>query len=229
MKLNNINQGVVLQINPPNKNSAIDMDLIMKENKELMTFACIHPGDDNITEKVQEYLNMNIKGWKISPHVGNFRIDDDQSIALLKVLADTKLPIISCSGLGVPVEFINSGVISKKQKQELSTQRILSFYKVLRLLPNIPFIFAHGGLFEIDSLIKLMKVYPNTYTDISSQPWENIKRLIKEIGNERLLFGTDYPFWNHAFSIASVLRATDSHNERQNIFSFNAKKILNIV
>ena len=54
-----------------------------------------------------------------------------------------------------------------------------------------------------------MNKYPNTYTDISIQPAANIKKLIDEIGSERILFGTDYPFVSQAFSILSVLRATD--------------------
>ena len=71
-----------------------------------------------------------------------------------------------------------------------------------------------------------MKKYPNTYTDISIQPAANIKKLIAEIGSERILFGTDYPFVSQAFSILSVLRATDIEQERVNIFSENAKKLL---
>ena len=73
-----------------------------------------------------------------------------------------------------------------------------------------------------------MKKHPNTYTDISVQPSGNIKELIKEIGSERVLFGTDYPFVTQALSILSVLRATDDEQERINIFSKNAKTLLGI-
>ena len=71
-----------------------------------------------------------------------------------------------------------------------------------------------------------MNKYPNIYTDISIQPAANIKKLIDEIGSDRILFGTDYPFVSQAFSILSVLRATDIEQERVNIFSENAKKLL---
>ena len=50
--------------------------------------------------------------------------------------------------------------------------------------------------------------------------------MIDEIGSDRILFGTDYPFVTQAFSILSVLRATDIEQERVNIFSENAKKLL---
>ena len=73
-----------------------------------------------------------------------------------------------------------------------------------------------------------MKKYPNIYTDISIQPAVNIKKMISEIGNERIMFGTDYPFVTQAFSIRSVLRATGDEQERRNVFCENGKKLLGI-
>ena len=55
-------------------------------------------------------------------------------------------------------------------------------------------------------MVDLLKKHQNAYTDISIQPAEHIKTLINEIGYERILFGTDYPFVTQAFSILSVLR-----------------------
>ncbi len=226
MRLNNISKAVVLQINPPNRNSAREIDRIVKENEGLITFGSIHPDDSNISGRIGEYLSMDIKGWKVAPHVGGFNIECKNSLELLSLLADTNLPILSCSGLGVPEWFMGSGILSKKQKYELTTQRISNFNKVLERIPNTTFILAHAGVFEIDGLIELMHKYPSTYTDISTQPPHNIKKLIDTVGSERLLFGTDYPFWNHAFSIVSVLRATSKDSERRNIFSQNARRIL---
>ena len=75
-------------------------------------------------------------------------------------------------------------------------------------------------------MIDLLKKHQNVYTDISIQPAEHIKTLINEIGYERILFGTDYPFVTQAFSILSVLRATKNENERIFMFSENAKRLL---
>ncbi|WP_277422586.1 amidohydrolase family protein [Amphibacillus jilinensis] len=169
-----------------------------------------------------------MKGWKINPHVCGFNVDSRESIDLIKTLEETNMPILSCSGFGVPEDFFATTILTKKQKVELDTQRIKQFYKVLKTVPNATFILAHGGCFEIDELIELMKRFPNTYTDISIQPSNNIKKLIDKIGSERILFGTDYPFVNHAFSIVSVLRATSDDEQLKNIFSRNALRILKL-
>ncbi len=202
------------------------MDRIVKSNDRLYTFGSIHPFDDDIAAKINNYMKMDIKGWKLNPHIWGVPIDCDESITLLKELAKTKLPIMSCSGTGLPKEMLNSAVPTKKTKKEVMTQHLRKFEKVLDCIPDTTFILAHSGCFDFEYIIDIMKKYPNTYTDISVQPAANIKKLIGEIGSERILFGTDYPFVTQAFSILSVLRATEIEQERVNIFSDNAKKLL---
>lgn len=120
------------------------------------------------------------------------------------------------------------GKIPKGIRRNLETQNINRFYNVLKAIPDMTFIFSHGGIYQTNELIELMKLYPNTYVEISTQPRENTKILINKLGSERILYGTDYPAFNHAFSIVSVLRATVSDNERKNIFAENAKRLLKI-
>ncbi|MBP3604176.1 MAG: amidohydrolase family protein [Lachnospiraceae bacterium] len=228
MDANHIHQSVVQQINPANKSCANDMDNIVKNNNRLYTFASIHPFDDNISAKIDQYIKMDIKGWKLNPHIWGVPIDCDQSITLIKELAKTSLPIMSCSGKGLPMEMLNSAVPPKQSKRETMMQQLSKFEKVLERIPEAKLILAHSGCFDFESITHVMKKYPNTYTDISVQPAGNIAKLIKEIGSEKILFGTDYPFVTQAFSILSVLRATKDEQERINIFSQNAKKLLNI-
>lgn len=223
---NHIGKAVVQQINPPNKSCAKVMDDIVKNNDRIHTFGSIHPFDDNILKKIEDYMKMDIKGWKLNPHVWGVSIDCQETIMLLKELAKTNLPIMSCSGVGFPKEVFDSHVPTKQTKKETMMQQLGKFEKVLDNIPDAKFILAHSGGFDFEYIIDLMNKYSNTYTDISIQPAANIKKLIDEIGSERILFGTDYPFVTQAFSILSVLRATDIEQERVNIFSENAKKLL---
>lgn len=229
MKLNNISKSIVLQINTIKCDSSEEMSSIVSHHEEILTFGSIHPKDENIMPKIEKNISLGVKGWKINPHISGIDIDDKDSLKLLKELAQTNLPIISCSGIAFPTEKLNKGFIFDKQKKYLEAQNIKRFYNVLTEIPNSTFIFAHGGCYQTNELIELMKKYTDTYVDISVQPPSNIKKLIKEIGSERILFGTDYPAFNHAFPIVSVLRATDSVEERKNIFSRNAERLLKVV
>jgi len=226
MALNHIYKAVVLQLNTPNCDSSEDMKKVTLKYDEFISFGCIHPHEKEIKKKIEKNIEYGVKGWKIAPHVINVNIDDRKTIDLLKSLSETKLPIISCSGLAFPKEKLDN--IPKKLIRPVESQNIKRFHNVLREVPDMKLIFAHGGIYQTNEVIKLMKMYPNTYVEISTQTTENIRILINEVGSERILYGTDYPAFNHAFSIVTVLRATKDKKERENIFSGNAKKLLEI-
>lgn len=226
MNNNGINKAVIQQINPPDKNSADIMEGIVIQNNRLYTFGSVHPLDENIDSKIKHYMDLHIKGWKINPHVCGFSIDCEESLALIEKLSKTGLPILCCSGLGLPQEVLLSSIPSKQTKKDVRNQSLDKYEIVLDTFPNSTFILAHSGCFEFENMVELLKNHQNVYTDISVQPTEHIKTLIEKIGSERILFGTDYPFVTQAFSILSVLRATKNEDERTYIFSKNAKKLL---
>lgn len=226
MDNNCISKAVIQQINPPDKNSADSMEEIVTQNERLYTFGAVHPFDESIDSKINHYMNLHIKGWKINPHVCGFSIDCEKSLALIEKLSRTGLPILCCSGLGLPQDVLLTNIPSKQTKKDVLNQRLDKYEIVLDTFPDTTFILAHSGGFEFEKMIDLLKNHQNAYTDISLQPAEHIRTLINKIGYDRILFGTDYPFVTQAFSILSVLRATKNENERIFIFSKNAKRLL---
>lgn len=226
MNHNGINKAVIQQISPPDKNSADVVEEIVLKNERLYTFGSVHPFDEDIDGKIKQYMNLHIKGWKINPHVCGFSIDCKESLALIEKLSGTGLPILCCSGLGLPQEVLSTNIPSKQTKKDVRNQSLDKYEIVLDTFPDTTFILAHSGCFEFENMVNLLKNHQNVYTDISIQPTEHIKTLIEKIGYERILFGTDYPFVTQAFSILSVLRATQNEDERIFIFSENAKRLL---
>lgn len=226
MKLNNVSKAVVLQLNTPDCDSSEDMKSVAAEYNEFISFGSIHPQDANSNEQIKRNLRYGVRGWKIAPHVINENIDSVKTIELMKSLHETDLPIVSCSGLALPYSDVSK--LPKKLRHAIESQDIKKFETLLSVIPDLKLTFAHGGLYQSDELIELMKKYPQTTADISTQPPENIKKFIENVGSERILYGTDYPAFNHAFPIVSVLRATRTEEERHNIFSLNAKRLLSI-
>ncbi len=53
-----------------------------------------------------------------------------------------------------------------------------------------------------------------------------LERFVGEAGSERILFGTDLPWFNHHYYIGSVLGAAISDEDRHNILHRNAEKLL---
>lgn len=80
------------------------------------------------------------------------------------------------------------------------------------------------------SQVKLLKQYPNYMIDISATGitrFGMIKKLVDEVGSKRLIFGSDFPICDPAVFIAGVENAPFiTENDKENIFSRNAKRIL---
>lgn len=98
--------------------------------------------------------------------------------------------------------------------------------------PRINFVFAHPGeKTQVLNHIDIMKRLDNVFLDISGTGilrYGVIKKLVTEVGAERILFGTDYPIGNPSAYINGVLGEKISDHEKEMIFSGNAKKLLKV-
>ena len=98
--------------------------------------------------------------------------------------------------------------------------------------PGVTFVAAHPGEGELFyGHIERMKKYENLYLDISGTGlyrYHSLRLLVKELGSERILFGTDYPTCNPGCFVGGVLCEPLSDSDFENIFSKNAKRILGI-
>ncbi len=79
--------------------------------------------------------------------------------------------------------------------------------------------------------IERIKKYKNYYLDLSGTGifrYGLIGYGVKEVGSERLLFGTDYPICNPSMYINAVLFEKLNEQDYNNILSDNAKHLLNL-
>ncbi|MBU4366691.1 MAG: amidohydrolase family protein [Verrucomicrobia bacterium] len=84
---------------------------------------------------------------------------------------------------------------------------------------------CHGAW---DEAIQLVKDFPNVYLELCAVMDERgvLERFVSELGSERIIFGTDFPWFNHHYYIGAVLGAGISDDDCRNIFYRNAEKIL---
>ena len=94
------------------------------------------------------------------------------------------------------------------------------------------FVLAHPGeKVRLLRHIEAMKKYDNIYLDLSGTGlfrFGMLKRLIEQVGAERILFGTDHPICNPAMYVAGVMHERISERDMSLIFSENAKRLLKI-
>ena len=107
---------------------------------------------------------------------------------------------------------------------------VLRLLEVAREFPEINFIAGHMGNPDWEIAAKTFKKVKNVYLEIcSSYPIAGkIESVVKEIGVERVIFGSDSSLINPAFIIGMVIDSEISKKDKEKIFYLNAKKLLNL-
>jgi predicted TIM-barrel fold metal-dependent hydrolase len=95
--------------------------------------------------------------------------------------------------------------------------------------PGTTFVLGHSGALQMDVAIELSRQYPNVYLEISSQSLSNVRRLLREVAHDRLLFGSDWPFYHQAMPLAKLLIASEGDDAlRRKVQYENAARLLGL-
>jgi len=106
------------------------------------------------------------------------------------------------------------------------------FASVVKAYPQINWIMGHsGGPYGSVHAVEIAKKVPNVFLDttLSMCPVQQIEYFVKEIGSERIIFGTDNPYLNPKIQVGRIALANITQQDRINIFSANAKRYINFV
>lgn len=105
----------------------------------------------------------------------------------------------------------------------LSTPYIWGEYA--RKHPKLDFLFTHTGYYEFGmSSIEVAKRYPNIWLETSGQmDVDVLKKSVKELGSERVVFGTDWPYKPVNIEIEKFQHLGFTDAQLTNIFSKNAE------
>lgn len=195
----------------------------------LISFGGIHPDDDDIKDKLQFLKDNGFMGIKIHPDYTDTFIDDERYIRIIATCKKLGLLVITHSGFDPAFKVIHCP--PQKGKEMLRT--------VNSLVPSDKpfFIFAHLGASRMLDDVEKHLVGENCYIDIScsfndigrlgSASEEDVIRVIKNHGADKILFATDSP-WND--QKAYVERFTKlkgiSDTEKEMILGGNAERLL---
>ena len=96
--------------------------------------------------------------------------------------------------------------------------------------PKVTFVAAHPGEYEnYKRHLECLKKYDNAYLDISGNGlyrYGMLREGIRQAGDEKLLFGTDYPITNPGMYVEAVCFEHISEESREKIFFRNAQRII---
>lgn len=221
MKENNIDYSVVLPIaTAPKQTESINRfaaEINAKDN--IFSFGSLHPVQENFEEILEGIKAAGLLGIKLHPEYQQFYIDSPEVIRILK----------KCEELGLYTVLHTGKDIGILPPVHCSPDRLV---RVLDHVNGDKIIAGHlGGWLEWDDVEKYLvgtpiKLDTAFITDYIST--EQLLRIIKNHGSEKILFATDSPWENQGTDAKYFMELELDKCDLDNILYKNAQKILDL-
>jgi predicted TIM-barrel fold metal-dependent hydrolase len=174
-----------------------------KYPERLIGFGRVDPRrEDSIEELTRIKSRLHLKGLKLHPFVECFRPDHPAFVKFFKKTNELGLPMLFHTGDG----FSSPGLI----------------LKIAKKYPKLPMILGHLK----EGAIGVLKECQNVYVETSGTMPELIE-LSADVDEERVLFGSDVPYYRYPTQIAIVEAAEVSPRVKTKIFHGNFQRFIN--
>lgn len=88
---------------------------------------------------------------------------------------------------------------------------------------------GHAGIKYNDEAIAYANKYPQVWLDLAGQTTPQIRNILKQADNDRILYGSDWPFYPMAVTLARTLVALeDFPQSREKVMYSNMERLLNL-
>ena len=201
---------------------------VASERAELTAFVAVDPGilgGDAAARHLREMAERHgARGVKMHPALGAFMPDDPRLDAVYRTCADLGLTVLSHTG-------------SDRNGTGFAEPR--SFVPVLRAFPDLRLVLAHLGGASWKQTADIARAFPRVLFDLceiiewtgapNAPTASELARLVAEIGPERVLLGTDFPWYDLARTADLVMALPGlSVEQREGILGANAAAALGL-
>lgn len=194
-------------------------------------------GNDIVMEAVKKYPERFIGYVTISPHYPeDMKNELKRGFSVPGMLAIKLHP----SSHRCPIDYKNYKIAYETAEQKKCPILIHVFSivdvgivnKLADLYPGAQFIMGHAGgdVRSMEVAIEAVNRHSNIYVDLaSSSAFEgNVEWLTKEMGSQKVLFGSDMPFYDPKPTFGRIAMADISNDDKANILGLNMKKLLKL-
>ncbi|MFM7069894.1 MAG: amidohydrolase family protein [Actinomycetes bacterium] len=185
---------------------------------ELLPFGSVHPADRDSEARLVRQKACGALGIKLHPNGQFIAPDAPKTIHLCG----------RCGHHGLPVLF-HCGPVGIEPKAAERRSQVARYEAVIAEHPETTFVLGHSGALQYEQAVRFADRYPNTYFELSCLGLSALQTVIDAVPADRLLYGTDWPFYHQALTLARVLIATeDDRPLRRAVLHDNAARLLRL-
>jgi hypothetical protein len=176
----------------------------------------IHPRDPDRIAELERLAATGARVVKLHPTVQRFYPDDP---AMMETYA-------ACERLGLIV-FFHGGRAGIEPESSHPFAMPRHYEGAIEAFPRLPFVLGHGGARDGEAMLEMALRHENAWLGLHGQSVTRLGEMIRRTGGERLVFGTDWPWYPLAATLAKVLIVTEGRPElRAALLRTNAERLL---
>ena len=186
-----------------------------RKNPTFLGFAALHPETENYIEVLDFAQENGLRGVKFHSDFQRCNIDDKRAYPMYKEMAKRNMPVLFHMG---------------DNRYDFSSP--LRLKRLMHDIPDLKVMAAHfGGYQRWDEALTLEKS-ENLYFDTSSAlPFmekETVYKFFEKFGDDRFLFGTDFPMWNAEEELERFLSLNLGEETNEKVLSKNFEKLFGL-
>ncbi len=214
-----VRHAVLLPIDFPalSRNAKTWMDAV-RGDPAFVPFGSVHPHARDPEKKLRRQQGEGARGVKIHPAVQMVAPDHPRSRALCR----------HCERLGLPVLF-HCGPVGIEPKAGRLRSQVYRYEKTIAECTDLTFVLGHSGALQMETALGFARKYPNVWLELSSQGLPAVRTILEKAPSDRIVFGSDWPFYHLALPLAKVLIASDGDRSlRRQVLWANAARLLDL-
>jgi len=179
----------------------------------------IHPQTRNPAEMISKIAAMGLRGVKMHPEFQNFCFEDESLFPIWEACIENDIFVLTHAGEDV----------STLAPYRSDPRRLRAFHKRFK---ELTLVLAHLGSWgmwdEAEEFIAGLPVYLDLAFTLGRITDEQLVRIIRKHGVERVLFGTDSPWCDQRKTLKHFRNLPLTDREKNLILGLNAAKLLGI-
>jgi predicted TIM-barrel fold metal-dependent hydrolase len=218
MTVNLVNKSVLLPVaTKPSQVRGINNDCKKFPKNRFIAFGSLHPRTENFQEEIDFLKSDNVPGIKLHPEYQDFYVDSTDMYPIYEALSGAGMITVIHAGKD-PGPFTCDHALPKALR------------KIKQNFPDLKIVAAHLGGWnvwdDVENTLCGLPIYFDTAAVHGFLPDEEFLRIVRKHGIEKILFGTDTPW----FDLGAVLKWIDqlklSDSDKDSILYKNATDLL---
>jgi len=194
--------------------NSLTLEAVKKNPNRLVGLVWVDPKSAGADQEVERAVReWGFKGVKMHPLLDSFLPDDELINPVMEISRKLEVPILFHSGhppWSLPWHFGN----------------------LAERYPDVKIILGHmghGHIVYINGSIEMALKHENIYLETSGMPMHSkVKQAVKEVGLERILYGSDMPFGHPGFELVKIRVAGLTQEELNHVLGLNARTLFKL-